>query len=640
MSTTLLPYGTWPSPIAAERVARGAVTYAEPRADGDDVYWIELRPAEKGRQVIVQRAPDGRTTDRTPPGFSARTRVHEYGGGAYCVAGGTVWFSNDADGRLYRQAPGGAPVAITPAARLRFADAVLDAGRARLIAVREDHTGPGEAVNTLVAVRADGDAEGGRVLVAGADFYANPRLSPDGRQLAWLAWNHPNMPWDGCALWVAGLGDDGALRDPQRVAGGERESIFQPEWSPDGTLHFVSDRTGWWNLYRWRGGAAEALCPMAAEFGAPMWQFGASTYAFTADGRLLCSRIENGMGRLAALATGALRDLGGAYSVFQNVRASAGRAVLLAGSATQPMGVVAIDPATGAAERLAGGEADPALAGYFSAPEAIAFPGHAGRTAHALYYPPRNAACAAPKGDRPPLIVRSHGGPTSAASPAYSLGIQYFTSRGYAFADVNYGGSTGYGREYRERLNGQWGIVDVDDCIGAARYLVGRGDADGRRLAIEGGSAGGYTTLAALAFRDAFQAGASLFGLSELEIFARETHKYESRYLERLIGPYPARRDLYVARSPLHHIQNVKAPVIFFQGDEDAIVPPNQAQLMFEAVRAREIPTAYLLYPGEQHGFRKAEHIQRTLEARLTFYGRVFGAPPADALPPLEIENL
>ncbi|MBK8836714.1 MAG: S9 family peptidase [Anaerolineae bacterium] len=639
---TVAPYGSWKSPIAADRVAAKSIQLAEVAADGPDVYWIELRPAEGGRNVIVQRRPDGTTLDRTPKGFNARTRVHEYGGGAYVVADGVIWFSNDSDQRIYRQAGEAAPIAITPALSYRFADAVYDRARNRLIAVREDHTRAGEAVNTIVAIRADGDLNGGTLLVSGNDFYAAPRLSPDGEYLAWLTWNHPNLPWDGCELWVAHVDKAGTLDEAVKVAGGPTESICQPEWSPDGVLHFVSDRTDWWNLYRWRAGQVEALCPMAAEFGQPAWQFRFSNYGFADGGPIVCAYTQDGLGRIGLLEPGAggLKPVESPFSIFGSLRISGARALMLAGSATAPTAVTALDLATLAWTSISEALASEIDAAYFSVPQAISFPTTGGAIAHALYYPPASPDFAAPEGDRPPLIVRSHGGPTSAATAAFGMGVQYVTSRGFAFVDVNYGGSSGYGRAYRERLKGQWGVVDVDDCINAARYLVDKGLADEDKVAIEGGSAGGYTTLAALAFRDYFKAGASLFGLSELEIFAKETHKYESRYLDGLIGPYPAQRDLYIERSPLFKARNISVPVIFFQGDEDKIVPPNQAELMFDAVRAREIPTAYVLFKGEQHGFRKAENIQRTLEGRLYFYAKVFGIPLVDDIPPLEIENL
>ncbi len=638
------PYGSWKSPIAAAMIASGIVSLDQIVLDGDDIYWIEGRPAEEGRSVVVRRTPDGRTADVTPAGFNARTRVHEYGGGAYAVDGGTVFFSNFSDQRLYRQDPGRPPRPITPPAPLRYADGIVDRPRGRLICVREDHTVAGrEAVNTFVSLPLDGDGtDGGRVLVGGNDFYASPRLSPDGSRLAWLTWNHPNMPWDGTELWLGEIAPDGAVGRSDRIAGGPAESIFQPEWSPDGVLYFVSDRTGWWNLYRWRDGRREPLCDMAAEFGGPQWQFRPSTYAVESPGRLLCAYKTRGAWRVSELETETrtLRRLELSSTHVWSLCWGAGGAVFGAGAPTEFPAIVRFDPASRRPDVLRRASDLAIDPGYLSPPEAIEFPTEGGLTAHAFFYPPRNRDYTAPPGERPPLIVRSHGGPTGATSSTLNLDVQYWTSRGFALLDVNYGGSTGYGRAYRERLYGQWGVVDVDDCVNGARYLVEQGRVDGERLAIQGGSAGGYTTLCALTFRSVFKAGASYYGISDLEVFRKETHKFESRYDQHLIGPYPERRDLYRARSPIHFVDRLSSALLLFQGLEDKIVPPNQAEMMFEAVRRKGLPVAYLAYEGEQHGFRRAENIQRTLEAELYFYGRVFGFPIADPVEPVRIENL
>ncbi len=643
----IAPYGSWRSPISADLLVGQTVGLSEIALDGDDVYWLEARPYEAGRSVIVRRMPDGQVSDVTPPGFNARTRVHEYGGGAYAVHGGIVYFSNFGDQRLYRQVVGGVPEPLTPespAQALRYADGVVDTHRGRLICVREDHTHADEPVNTIVAVDLGGASlrDGGKVLVAGNDFYAAPRLSADGTKLAWLTWNHPNMPWDGTELWVATLLPDGMPAERQRVAGGPRESIFQPEWSPDGDLSFISDRSGWWNLYRWRGGRVERLTQREAEFGAPQWVFGLSTYAFESAGRLICRYVERGEARLASLetATARLEPLAAPFTSIGSVRAAAGRVFFIGGSPQQAPAVVRLDLATGAIEvlrRSSTVEIDP---GYLSIPETIEFPTEGGHTAFAFYYRPKNRDVIGPPGEQPPLLVHSHGGPTSASTSTLNLQTQFWTSRGFAVVDVNYGGSTGYGRAYRERLRGQWGIVDLDDCVNAARYLVARGEVDPRRLAIAGGSAGGYTTLCALTFRDLFSAGASYYGVSDLEALAKDTHKFESRYLDGLIGPYPERRDLYVARSPIHFVERLSCPVIFFQGLDDPIVPPDQAERMVRALRAKGLPVAYLAFEGERHGFRKAEHIKRAIEAELSFYGRVFGFQPAGPIEPVPIENL
>jgi len=637
------PCGSWQSPISADAVAQASLVFGQIVTDGPDIYWIEQRPADGGRHVIVRRAPDGAITDVTPPPFNARTRVHEYGGGAFTVSEGVVYFSNFADQRLYRHRPGDPPAPLTGADGFRYADAVVDRRRNRLICVREDHTAPDrEAVNTLVAVNLRGD-DAGTVLISGNDFYASPRLSPDGSRLAWLTWHHPNMPWDGTELWVGMIGADGAVARAECVSGGPSESIFQPEWSPDGTLYFVSDRTGWWNLYRWRAGRVEPLCAMEAEFGRPQWGFAMSTYAFESADRMVCAYTTKGRWRLGRLrvGSGALEPIALPFSDLGNyIRIADGQAVFTGGSATQPWSVVLFTLCTNQVTALRRSTtlcADPAL---LSSPQAVEFPTEGGLTAHGFFYAPRNPGYSVPPGERPPLIVMSHGGPTAATHTALDPEVQYWTSRGFAVLDVNYGGSTGYGRAYRDRLRGQWGIVDVDDCVNGARDLASRGLVDPARVAIRGGSAGGYTTLAALTFRDAFRAGASYYGVSDLEGLVKETHKFESRYLDSLIGPYPQRRDLYTARSPLAHLDRLSCPVIFFQGLEDAVVPPNQSERMYEALRAKKIPTAYLAFEGEQHGFRRAETIRRCLEAELYFYARVFGFEPADPLEPVPIANL
>ncbi len=639
------PYGSWKSPITSDLIASATIRIGQIMLDGEDIYWTEMRPAEGGRYVVVRRTPDGRTTDVTPSPFNARTRVHEYGGGSFVVADGTVYFSNFADQRLYRQDPGAEPRPITPEVDLRYADGVVDHRRGRIICIREDHTDPDrEPVNAIVGLDLAGNEgnDGGQVLVSGNDFYSSPCLSPDGSRLAWLTWNHPNMPWDGTELWVGELRADGSLGRTERVAGGVAESIFQPEWSPDGILYFVSDRTGWWNLYRWCDGRVEHVFEMGAEFGRPQWVFGMSTYAFESAERIVCAYTERGTWRLASLnaATGELELVENPYSEIEYIRAAPGCAVFVAGSPTEPTSIVRLDLATRQFEVLRRSSEIVVDPGYLSLPQPIEFPTEHGLTAHAFFYPPKNRDYAAPPGERPPLIVIIHGGPTSAASSALSLGIQYWTSRGIAVLDVNYGGSTGYGRAYRQRLQGQWGVVDVDDCVNGARSLVERGEVDGERLIIRGGSAGGYTTLCALTFRNVFKVGASYFGLSELEVFAEETHKFESRYLDRLVGPYPERRDLYRERSPINFVEHLSCPVIFFQGLEDKIVPPNQAELMVEALRAKGVPVAYLPFEGEQHGFRRAENIKRALDSELYFYSRIFGFDLADTVEPVPIENL
>ena len=631
-------YGSWKSPIKARQIAEGTIRLGEVIVDGEFVYWIEMRPTEGGRYVVVRHRLGGATTDALPEGLNARTRVHEYGGGAYLPRGDELFFVNFADQQLYRCHVGGSPTAVTSEASMRYADLVFDNCRSRLIAVREDHGGDGEAVNTIAAIYPE---EGGRTepLGSGNDFYSSPRLSPDGSQLAWLTWNHPDMPWDAAELWVAAVDDDGSLGDATRVAGGPGESVVQPEWSPDGILHFVSDRSDWWNLYRWRDGRVEPITQLEAEFAAPQWVFRMSTYDFDGPGRIVCTYAQDGLWRLAIVdtASGQLETLDAPYNTITYLRVSDGRAAFVGGSAEQGMAVVSMELATGETEELRRASALEIAPGYISIPEAIEFPTEDGLTAHGLFYAPKNQDYVAPPDEQPPLVVMVHGGPTSATVASLRLSIQYYTSRGLAVLDVNYGGSTGYGRRYRERLHGQWGVVDVDDCCNGARHLAERGSVDSARLAITGGSAGGYTTLACLAFRDVFAAGASHYGVSDCEILAKETHKFESRYLDRLIGPYPERRDLYLERSPIHHIEGLSCPVIFFQGLEDQIVPPNQAKLMADALRNKGIPVAHLEFEGEQHGFRRAENIQRALEAELYFFARIFGFELAEPVEPVDV---
>ncbi len=625
------PYGSWRSPITSELIVAQSITLSDVRIDGDHIYWLEGRPQEQGRYVVVRA--DG--TDVTPKPFNARTRVHEYGGGSWLVHEGQVLFSHFADGRLYVQADAAsAPQPITPAppARerdLRFADGLIDAQRKRWIGVREDHTKEGEPENALVAVDITGGAHPGRVLASGHDFFASPRLSPDGRRLVWLTWDHPDMPWNGTVLHLAELDAQGLPQTTKEIAGSRTESVFQPEWLDDDTLLFVSDRSGWWNLYAYdlASGATRPLAPMAAEFGMPQWVFGMSTYAVAGKDRLVCGYSEAGLGRLALLdlENGKLTPINLPFTEFGSVRASGDRVVFLAGAPDRPGCVVSLDLSTGAHRVLKSStdileRGEPRIADYLTRVEPIEFPTSGGKTAFALYYPPHNPDYAAPSGETPPLLVKCHGGPTSAASSTLSLRNQFWTSRGIAVLDVNYGGSTGFGREYRERLHRSWGMVDVEDCINGAKYLADKGLIDGKRAVITGGSAGGYTVLAALVFHDFFQGGASHYGVSDIAALARDTHKFESRYLDWLIGPYPQEEALYRERSPLHHAEKLSKPVIFFQGDEDRVVPPNQTEMMVEALRRKGNAVGYVLFSGEQHGFRQAANIQRSLDAELLFY--------------------
>ena len=641
------PYGSWQSPISSDLIVSESVRLSDVVLDGRDTYWVEMRPSEGGRNAIVRCTPDGQVADITPPDFNSRTRVHEYGGRSFAAHQTDVYYSNYSDQRIYHQKPHAGPTAMATANGLRFADIIVDRQHQSLICVCEDHRGRRtEPENTLVRLDLAGPGATATqeltTLVSGSDFYASPCLSPDGSQLAWLSWNHPDMPWDGTELWIGQVGQNGALGETEKVAGGRAESIFQPQWSPDGTLFFVSDCTGWWNLYRRRENQVHPVARMEAEFGLPQWLFGMSTYAFESARRLICTYTRNGSWQLAEinLATDSLNVIETPYTDISCLQASAGRTVFVGGSATEPTSIVQLDLAAQTFDVLRCSSRNKIDSGYISIPAAIEFPTTPEQSSHAYFYAPQNKNYRAPAGDRPPLIVISHGGPTAAATASLNPAIQYWTSRGIAVLDVNYGGSTGYGRAYRQRLDGKWGLVDTQDCVKGAKYSVAAFGIDPNRLIIRGSSAGGYTTLCALVFHDVFKAGASYYGVSDLEALAQETHKFEARYLDQLIGPYPERRDLYLDRSPIHHAEDLACPVIFFQGLEDQVVPPGQAKRMVEILKDKKLPVAYVAFDKEQHGFRIAQNIKRALDAELYFYSRVFGFQLADEIEPVEIENL
>lgn len=632
-------------------VAHAGVRLSAPWLEGGVVWWLEGRAAEAGRTALVRLDQGAAPVDGVPDGFNVRTAVHEYGGGAYCVHGGTVYASSFEDQRLYRIARDAPPTPITPDVpdrRHRYADGRVTPDGSLWIGVRERHAESDrskDVVNELVALPTDGSVEP-TVVVDGRDFYSTPRISPDGTRLAFLAWNLPWMPWDGCELHVADLAADGTVSNVEHVAGRDgAESIWQPEWSPTGDLVFASDRSGWWNLERLRDGERAALLPMEAEFGYPAWTFGTRSFAFLGDGRIVCAYDSNGFTHFGVLdpESGNLETLDlGLDSWGSPYLCSEGDVVVVvAGAVTTPACVIRVDVATGRSETLRASLESPVDPAYFSVPSLVEFPTEGGVTAHAYYYPPVSPDFAAPEGELPPLIVESHGGPTGNATAAFSLATQFWTSRGFAVVDVDYGGSTGYGREYRERLNGQWGVVDLQDCVNAARHLVDKGKADPQRLLITGGSAGGYTTICALTFTDDFAAGTTYFGIADLEQFGGgETHKFELQYEFTLVGPYPERADLYKERSPINFTDRLATPMLVLQGTEDRVVPPRQAELIVGALEERGVPHAYLLYEGEGHGFRKAENIVGSLEAELSFYAQVLGFEPAGAVPRLEIVNL
>jgi dipeptidyl aminopeptidase/acylaminoacyl peptidase len=627
-------------------VAAGQVWLEESQLDGGVARWIEVRPAEEGRYVVVGSDGSSDPQDLIPKGFSARTKVHEYGGGSYWTHGDALFFTNFEDQRIYRIDAGGAPVAITEETqgRHRYADGRVSSDGSFIVCVRERHESD-VVTNELIAFAADG-SRGARIIVGGRDFFSNPRISPDGSRLAWLTWDLPWMPWDGCELWTADLSADGSVSNARLVAGKlDGESIFQPEWSPAGDLHFVSDRSGWWNLYRQDGEDTVARHPMDAEFGWPQWVFGEASYGFLADGRIACIYGQDGVQHVAMLdpGSGELVDLDLPYSAIggPSMSAEADRILFVGASPTLPPAIVQLDFASRAVEVLRASSDLKIDTGYLSVPRSIEFPTEGGLTAHAHFYPAASKDFTGPPEGAPPLIVMSHGGPTSESAADLDLHKQFFTSRGFAVVDVNYGGSTGYGREYRRRLTGNWGIVDTADCINAAKYLVSQGEADGSRLLIRGGSAGGYTTLCALTFHDDFAAGASYFGISDLEPFATgDTHKFERQYEHTLIGPFPEAIDVYRARSPIHFVDRISCPMILLQGDQDEVVPPSQAEVMVQALKEKGLPYAYLLFEGEQHGFRKSANIAAALEAEISFYAQILGFELGDDIPVVAIENL
>ncbi|WP_067826501.1 dipeptidyl-peptidase 5 [Nocardia inohanensis] len=654
MTISELPFGSWPTSITSESVVSAAVRLGEVRVDGGEVYWAEGRPSEGGRTQIVRLGADGERVDLLPEGMDARTAVHEYGGAAWWVRGGVVYFVNWADQRVYRIEAGGAAVALTPepvvARGDRYGDGAFGPDGA-IVAVRERHPEGGRGAidvrNEIVRLAADRSSEP-ESLFSGTDFVVSPRVSPDGARLAVVTWDHPSMPWDDTVLRVRDL----ATGVDTVVAGGPGESVGEPRWQEDGTLLFLSDRNGWWNLYRWTpGGEVEAVIEVEAEIGVPAWQLGSSRYAVLGDRSIVFARWRDGYDGLAVRRPdGSVAEPALPFSAIAAIeRAGDNAVIVVAGAPTAEAGIYRIEfvGSDTAVETLRAPRDLGIEPADVSAPEPISFPSTdrtgAPRTAHALFYPPTSTRYRGPDGELPPLLVMIHGGPTAHAVPVLSPSTQYWTNRGFAVVDVNYGGSTGYGRAYRELLRDAWGVVDVADCIAAARWLADNGRVDPKRLAIRGGSAGGYTTLAALAREDTpFAAGADHYGVADLEALAAETHKFESRYLDGLIGAYPAERDRYRELSPIHHVDRFRSPLIVLQGSEDAVVPPNQSEMIVDALRERGIPVAYLLFPGEQHGFRRAENIRTALDSELSFYAQVFGfeLPDEEKIEPVTVENL
>ena len=636
-------FGSWKSPITSDLIVSKTIGIGEIIVSGNNIYWLEKRPQEKGRNSIVAYLDNRTFKNVTPKPLSVRSKIHEYGGGAYTVSENTVYFSNYADGRIYQQFLARQPKPLTNKPHQKYADIIVDQTRNRLICVCEENLSEDtEAKNSIITI----NLTTGKIepLVEGSDFYSSPRISPDGKQLAWLSWNHPHMPWDSTYLWLAEFDERGRVKNAKLVAGGESESICEPKWHSDGRLYFSSDRTNWWNLYRRnKDESVEILHQMAAEFAYPHWIFGLSTYTFIDANRLVCAYSTKGSWHLGVidLKTKQFEEIQTRYTNISDLHANErGFVVFLGGTPTETTAVVKLD-LDNRKEQILKKAGDITIdPDYLSLPEEIAFPTANDLTAYAWYYPPTNKDYTAPAKELPPLIVKSHGGPTAAASIDLNLRVQYWTSRGFGYLDVNYGGSIGYGRQYRQRLDGKWGIVDVEDCVNGAKYLVDRGMVDGDRLVITGSSAGGYTTLAALTFSNVFKAGASYYGVSDLEILTTDTHKFESRYLDRLIGKHPQERSIYQERSPIYHTEQLNCPVIFFQGLKDKVVPPNQAQMMFNAIKDKGLPVAYVAFEQEAHGFRIADNIKKALDSEFYFYSRIFGFHPAEYIEPIEIINL
>ncbi|MFT5693951.1 MAG: dipeptidyl aminopeptidase/acylaminoacyl peptidase [Oceanicoccus sp.] len=657
---TLKTYGSWVSPITSDLIVSGSIQLGSIQVTAEKSFWLEGRPTEGGRYVLVQRDKSGEISELTPAPFNVRTRVHEYGGGAYLIDRDMVYFTNFADQQLYRfnHESLNADIRIIPGnEHCRYANMIMDVQHNRLIAVMEDHSGTdAEASNSIVAINPDNGET--VILTSGCDFYSSPVLSPDGSQLAWMCWDHPNMPWDESEIWLADIDAQGLIIESRHVSGGEDESTGHPIWSPDGNLYFVSDRKGWWNICLYDSGEVVTLYQADAEFGSPHWAFGQSNFVFRSASELICTALDKGESRLLSIklpevlsrttadttvanqAMLTVEQIQLDFSVISNLQIVENQVMFLGASPTECNAIVSLDLTRRKTQVFKKATDVRVSEGFISVPEVIEFPTGDNATAHGFFYAPVNNDFDAEANELPPLLVFIHGGPTGATNNAFSLSVQYWTSRGVAVLDVNYRGSSGYGRAYRNSLYKNWGVVDTEDCISGANYLVQRGDVDVEKLAIRGGSAGGYTTLAALTFSDVFKAGASYYGVSDLEALARDTHKFESRYLDRIIGPYPQQRQLYRDRSPINHTDKLTCPVIFFQGLDDKVVPPNQTEMMVNALREKGLPVAYVPFKGEQHGFRIAANIKRALDAEYYFYSQIFGFELAEKLEPVIIENL
>jgi len=636
----IAPYGSWVSPISVDHLIGSAVGLSAVQIDGDYVYWLESRANEQGRTSLWRRLlSGGEPVEVTPPSAYVRDRVHEYGGGEYHVSGGTVVYSEFSNGRLYAVQDDSEPTPITPEGGLRFGDLRVHPDRDLVLAVREDHSGVGEPINTIVALDLEGpNTDGGTVLCSGADFYSTPELSASGL-LAWTEWNHPNMPWDSTTIMIGSLSGR-AVTGTHAIAGGNGESAVQPRWLGE-KLIFASDRTNWWNLYLWSDGQVQPLHETDAEFCPPQWTLGQRPYAIIDDDHLLCAINRSGEQsiEIMRISTGTLRSIAGPGVTANSLDVGRGSAAAVLSFPDRPAALALLDVDRGVWTTVRSSSEINIPADAISLARRVSWTSD-GREVYGYFYPPVNTECQAPAGTLPPMITLSHGGPTGFSAPDFKIGHQFWTSRGFAILDVNYGGSTGFGREYRNRLKGRWGVIDVRDCISGTLAMGTERLADPARLAIRGGSAGGFTTLAALTTSDIFNAGISQYGVSDLEALAKDTHKFESRYLDSLVGPYPQDRHIYVERSPINHVDQLSAPMLLLQGVEDMVVPPQQAEMLAAAARRKGLPVALIMFEGEAHGFRRAETIKAAIEAQIYFLGRIFGFEPADQVPPISIDNL